>query len=556
MNTRLKDGGVYIDWTGLTDIKVWLWSESQKAIAGRCDFEIDEADGTKLLCRYSASKPQYPGLNKIIVQATYMGGTKTFDKTVFNFVRWTADQAGEQITIDDPEVDVEIVAEDISSSVINEAVRAALDAADEALAAKAAVEATEAAVEGAEAARVAAESARETAEKIRETEDPDYLICVYHGGFEKDPVTGEILSETDENEGFRMLTSIPEIDILITGHQHRKYCGVFRRAEGAGTAGAGPGACPEGTQGEDSAGPVDKASGIIYTQTRDNGVELSCIEIDAETGMICARILPADAEPDQELLLAAEREEKDCQNWLDQPLGRSETDLRVIDEFDGRLHKSQLITFLNRVQMEISGAQLAGSALFRGACGFGKEITMRDLVSTYSFPNTLAVKLVSGKVLKAYLEKCAEFWALNGDRIVVSERFEKPVPMYFNYDMVDGVSYTIDVSRPVGSRIVRLETAAAAEQKDSGSAGFGTAQNGSGNGTVQQGCTVTDDMEFTLAVNNYRAAGGGGFDMLRDAPTIREIPMSMVDLLAEYIMKHKRIRFEPVENIIVTAHTT
>ena len=403
--------------------------------------------------------------------------------------------------------------------------------------------------------RDAFESARETAEKIRETEDPDYLICVYHGGFEKDPVTGEILSETDENEGFRMLTSIPEIDILITGHQHRKYCGVFRRAEGAGTAGAGPGACPEGTQGEDSAGPVDKASGIIYTQTRDNGVELSCIEIDAETGMICARILPADAEPDQELLLAAEGEEKDCQNWLDRPLGRSETDLRVIDEFDGRLHKSQLITFLNRVQMEISGAQLAGSALFRGACGFGKEITMRDLVSTYSFPNTLAVKLVSGKVLKAYLEKCAEFWALNGDRIVVSERFEKPVPMYFNYDMVDGVSYTIDVSRPVGSRIVRLETAAAAEQKDSGSAGFGTAQNGSGNGTVQQGCTVTDDMEFTLAVNNYRAAGGGGFDMLRDAPTIREIPMSMVDLLAEYIMKHKRIRFEPVENIIVTAHT-
>ena len=167
MNTRLKDGGVYIDWTGLTDIKVWLWSESQKAIAGRCDFEIDEADGTKLLCRYSASKPQYPGLNKIIVQATYMGGTKTFDKTVFNFVRWTADQAGEQITIDDPEVDVEIVAEDISSSVINEAVRAALDAADEALAAKAAVEATEAAVEGAEAARVAAESARETAEAGR-----------------------------------------------------------------------------------------------------------------------------------------------------------------------------------------------------------------------------------------------------------------------------------------------------------------------------------------------------------------------------------------------------
>lgn len=398
--------------------------------------------------------------------------------------------------------------------------------------------------------RDAFESACETAEMIREKEDPDYLICIYHGGFEKDPLTGEIISETDENEGFRMLTSIPEIDILITGHQHRKYCGVFHRAEGSGATGGvfpeaksgeisdgSAGEVPEGRGEKDCAEAEKKVSGTVFTQTRDNGVELSCIEIDPETGRICARILPADAEPDQELLLAAEAEEKDCQSWLDQPLGRSETDLRVRDEFDGRLHKSQLITFLNRVQMEISGAQLAGSALFQGACGFGTEITMRDLVSTYSFPNTLAVKRISGRVLKAYLEKCAEFWALDGGRIVVSERFEKPVPMYFNYDMLDGVQYTIDVSRPVGSRIVRLETLPAPGQE----------------GGLQPPCAVTDDMEFTLAVNNYRASGGGGFDMLRDAPTIREIPVSMVDLLAEYIMKHRVIRFEPVSNIRVTA---
>lgn len=35
MNTRLKDGGVSIDWAGLTDIKAWLYSDVQKAIAGR-----------------------------------------------------------------------------------------------------------------------------------------------------------------------------------------------------------------------------------------------------------------------------------------------------------------------------------------------------------------------------------------------------------------------------------------------------------------------------------------------------------------------------------------
>lgn len=132
MNTRLKDGGVYIDWNSLTDIRVWLYSEAQKAIAGRCDVSIDGTDGTKLVCRYSSSKPQYLGVNKIIVQATYDGGTKTYDKAVFNFVRWTADQAGTQITIDDPDVDVEIEVQDVSSSVLDEAIRAALDAAEKA----------------------------------------------------------------------------------------------------------------------------------------------------------------------------------------------------------------------------------------------------------------------------------------------------------------------------------------------------------------------------------------------------------------------------------------
>lgn len=129
MNTRLKDGGVSVDWAGLTDIKAWLYSDAQRAIAGRCDVSISEADSTKLVCEYSASKPQYPGVNRLIVQARYNGRTKTYDKPVFNFVPRTADQAGTQITMDDPEVDVEIVVEDVSSSILDNIIAAALDAA-------------------------------------------------------------------------------------------------------------------------------------------------------------------------------------------------------------------------------------------------------------------------------------------------------------------------------------------------------------------------------------------------------------------------------------------
>ena len=164
---RLKDGGVYMEWSTMTDIKAWLYSVDQKAISGRFDVQVDPQDGTRLVCVYSAQKPQYLGVNKIILQCKYEGAEKAYDKPLWNFVRWTGDQDGEEVTIDDPEVDVEIVVEDVSSSILDAAILAALDAADEALTAKAAVEATEADVDAAEAARAAAESARVTAEAGR-----------------------------------------------------------------------------------------------------------------------------------------------------------------------------------------------------------------------------------------------------------------------------------------------------------------------------------------------------------------------------------------------------
>ena len=132
ISLKLKDGGVAIDWSDLTNIKASIYSDRQRSLAGRCDIEIDEEDSTVLVCRYSANKPQYPGVNRVIVSCTYDGETKTYDKPAFTFVRWTDDQVGEQITIDDPDIDVEISVEDISSSILQEAVDAANTAAERA----------------------------------------------------------------------------------------------------------------------------------------------------------------------------------------------------------------------------------------------------------------------------------------------------------------------------------------------------------------------------------------------------------------------------------------
>ncbi|MBQ4417029.1 MAG: 5'-nucleotidase C-terminal domain-containing protein, partial [Butyrivibrio sp.] len=157
--------------------------------------------------------------------------------------------------------------------------------------------------------------------------------------------------------------------------------------------------------------------------------------------------------------------------------------------------------------------------------GFGKEITMRDLVSTYVFTNTLVVKQITGSVLRAYLEKTSLYWTLSAEGgIIVSEDFIGPSEAHFNYDMVDGVEYTIRVSNPPGERITEL---------------------------TRNGKPVRDDDVFTLVINNYRAAGGGEYDMLSSAKTVSENLTDMVELLANDILKNGEIDFEPADNIRV-----
>lgn len=132
MKVRLKDNGVAVDWSGLTDIKALVYSDDQKAVAGRCAVSVDSEDPTVLVCLYAATKPQYLGVNSIIVRAKYMGREKTYDKQAVNIVARTAELEGEQVVLEDPEVTVDIEVTEVDSSLLDAAIAAAFDAADKA----------------------------------------------------------------------------------------------------------------------------------------------------------------------------------------------------------------------------------------------------------------------------------------------------------------------------------------------------------------------------------------------------------------------------------------
>ena len=340
--------------------------------------------------------------------------------------------------------------------------------------------------------RDALSAVKQWAEYIRREERPDVLIVAYHGGFERDLESGRPTEpDTGENQGYAMLLEAAGIDVLITGHQHRSIAAVVRGV-----------ACVQPSCNGQALGKVS-----VTLTRRDGGwtvarKDVRLLEPNAET--------PADVD----VLSVADELERRTQAWLDQPLGVVEGAMSIADPMAARAEEHPFIEFVNRVQMEAASVDISCTALFADECrGFGEQVTMRDILGNYMFPNTLKVLRLSGRDIRAALERSAAYFTVGADgRLSVHPSFLAPKPQHYNYDMWEGIDYRLDVSKPVGERVVMLE---------------------------RHGRPIDPDASYDVVMNNYRAAGGGEYPMFRDKPVVKEIPFDMVELLANAIMERR-----------------
>ena len=84
-------------------------------------------------------------------------------------------------------------------------------------------------------------------------------------------------------------------------------------------------------------------------------------------------------------------------------------------------------------------------------------MTVRDVVASYVYSNTLVVLEVTGAVLRAALEQCASYFAVAPDgEISIAESFLRPKEAHYNYDYFYGIEYAFTLSHPVGGRVSHL----------------------------------------------------------------------------------------------------
>ena len=322
-------------------------------------------------------------------------------------------------------------------------------------------------------------AAREAAEALRGR--VDVLIGIYHGGIEKNPATGQLLSDTDENIACRLCEELP-FDLLLTGHQHMAFAG----GEWAGT---------------------------WMVQPPANAEAFVRVTLDGE-GRFASELLPvpdqADLRPEEEALL------EKLNRWLDQPTGRLSRPLWPKDHLSMALEGSGIADFFNRVQMHASGAEISCAALANSVRGFDREVTVRDVVASYVYTNTLVVLEVSGRILRQALEQCATFFDVGEDgSIRVSAPFLEPKEAYYNYDYFAGIRYAFDLTRAPGERVTELR--------------------------LEDGREVEPEGKYTLCMCDYRATGSGNFDFYRSCPRVREIQTDISELILDELRRYRMI---------------
>ena len=188
--------------------------------------------------------------------------------------------------------------------------------------------------------------------------------------------------------------------------------------------------------------------------------------------------------------------------WMTTPIGRTEVawhadSSRVVD--------TPLQDFVLEVQRRAANADLAAGAAFSlDATIDSGAITAARMQALYPYDNTLRAIRISGAQLREYLEFSARYYRLDAGGAVAVD----PQVPGFNFDIVSGADYVLDVARPVGQRVTKLEV---------------------------RGRPVTPTDSFTLALTNYRQTGGGSYTMIANAPVVYDRQQEIRQLLTDEV---------------------
>ncbi|WP_188454784.1 bifunctional 2',3'-cyclic-nucleotide 2'-phosphodiesterase/3'-nucleotidase [Virgibacillus oceani] len=376
----------------------------------------------------------------------------------------------------------------------------------------------------------------ETAQKyvpIMKEQGADIIVAIPHSGL------GSVeLQEREENATYN-LTQVEGIDAIMFGHAHE----VFPSETFAGIEGVD---LEKGTiNGIPSveAGFWGDHLGIIDLKLEKDGEDWNVIDSSADVRAIHDENGEALVEPDQEILDAVAEDHQATLEYIRSEVGQTTAPIYSYFALVKDDPSVQIVSNAQKWYTEkaVEGTEyedlpiLSAAAPFKAGGRGGANyytyipegpIAIKNVADLYVYPNTLKVVKLTGKEIREWLEMSAgQFNQIDPNSGEQQELVDIDFATY-NFDVIDGVTYEVDVTKPSrysndgelinpdAERIINLQ---------------------------YNGEPVNDDQAFLVATNNYRASGGGNFPNLDGSQIVLSPQAQNRQVVIQYIQENETI---------------
>ncbi|MEV7008093.1 5'-nucleotidase C-terminal domain-containing protein [Streptosporangium sp. NPDC051022] len=315
-----------------------------------------------------------------------------------------------------------------------------------------------------------------------------------------------------ENASAMVAEQVPGIDAVLFGHAHNEVAQRF---------------------------VTNKVTGqqVLLTEPAKWGQRLSVIDFRLTrkhgkwtvTGKSSATLNTNTVDEDPKIVALMKGQHDTTVKYVNTVVAQSKEELSAAES---PYKDTPILDYIQKVQTgtvtkALEGTADAGLPVLSIAAPFSRSavfpagpVSVRDMAGLYIYDNTLMAVKLNGAQLKDYLEYSARYYnqlAPDAPVDLTALTNANGTPDY-NYDQLSGVTYDVDVAKPVGQRIAGLS---------------------------YRGQPVAADQWFVVAINNYRQSGGGGFPHVTTAPVVYNAQLEIRQALIDHATTTKVI--DPAE---------